>query len=206
MLALALVLLGACGSAESSVHGSRHEGEHEEPAASSAGRVTVGAEVARAELQPVGGTSTRGSAVLREVGSTDVQVELSVRGLPKDPKATYYAQAHEGSCLDKPSNKENGAAGFALAFLRLDRLLAEGEEQAHGGHERGIPDEPSGSIEQPVSFDASADGTASVTSLLTGVNPDRFASGGAKYVHVHASGSKEEEIACGDLTITSRGS
>ena len=165
--------------------------------------MTVGAVVAKAELKPVGDSDTSGSAVLKGVGATDVQVELSVRGLPRDPKATYYAQAHEGSCLDEPSNKQNGAAGIALAFLRLDRLLAEGEEQAHGRHERGVPDEPPGSIEQPVSFDASAAGTASVTSLLMGVNPDRFASGGAKYLHVHASGSRAEEIACGDLTVTS---
>ena len=36
--------------------------------------------------------------------------------------------------------------------------------EAHGGHEHGIPEVPFGSIEQPISFGASADGTSSVTS------------------------------------------
>jgi hypothetical protein len=81
-----------------------------------------------------------------------------------------------------------------LALVRLDRLLgtrpilaeAFSGEQAHGGDEPGIPEEPLGSIEQPVSFRASDGGTAFVTSLLEGVPPERLRSGVPEYVHLHA--------------------
>ena len=72
--------------------------------------------------------------------------------------------------------------------------------QAHGGHEHGIPEAPFGSIEQPISFGASADGTSSVTSLLEGVEAKRLASGNPEYVHLHGVGSEDPpELACGDL-------
>ena len=180
----------------------------------SSGGTPVGPAFARAELEPVGDSGTHGTAVFKGVGSADVQVELDISGLPtKDPDATYYAQVHEGSCSDEPAgegHEEHGDAGTgpALALLRFDRFLTEGAPlakaaplQAHGGAEPGVPEEPPGSIEQPVSFGASTpDGGAFVTSLLDGVGPRRLASG-AKYVHVHAVRPEgaPEELACGDL-------
>ena len=74
--------------------------------------------------------------------------------------------------------------------------------QAHGGHKHGIPEEPPGSIEQPVSFGASPDGTASVVSLLEGVAPERLTSGASEYIHLHGVGSEDApELACGDLVV-----
>jgi hypothetical protein len=80
--------------------------------------------------------------------------------------------------------------------------------QAHGGHEHGIPEEPSGSIEQPVSFGASPDGTAPVISLLEGVKANRLTSGAPEYILLHAVSSEDaSELACGDLVVAgSRGS
>jgi hypothetical protein len=135
------------------------------------------------------------------------------RGLPTGaPDAAYYAQVHEGSCSDERggeghAKEERGAGpGPALAFLGLDRPAGEVPGlEAHGGHEHGIPEAPSGSLEQPVSFGASADGTSSVTSLLENVEARRLTSGGPEYVHLHAVGSEDApELACGDLVGASR--
>jgi hypothetical protein len=77
--------------------------------------------------------------------------------------------------------------------------------EAHGGHEHGIPEVPFGSIEQPISFSASADGTSSVSSLLEGVEAKRLTSGDPEYVHLHGVGSEDApELACGDLVGASR--
>ena len=142
-----------------------------------------------------------------------VQVELDVSGLPTGaPEAAYYAQVHEGSCSDERggeghAKEERGAGpGPALAFVGLDRPADKVPGlEAHGGHEHGIPEAPSGSLEQPVSFGASADGTSSVTSLLENVEARRLTSGGPEYVHLHAVGSKDApELACGDLVGASR--
>jgi hypothetical protein len=169
----------------------------------------------------VGGSGTHGTAVFKGVGPTDVQVELDISGLStKDPDATYYAQVHEGSCSSEPSDEgheEHGAGtGPALALVRFDRLLANGTLlakgtglQAHGGEEPGIPEEPPGSIEQPVSFSASSpDGSAFVSSLLEGVAPERLTSGSPKYIHVHAVRPEgaPEELSCGDLKATKESS
>ena len=88
----------------------------------------------------------------------------------------------------------------------LDRLVAKTPGlEAHGGHEHAIPEVPFGSIEQPISFGASADGTSSVTSLLEGVEAKRLTSGDPEYVHLHGVGSEDApELACGDLVGASR--
>ena len=119
---------------------------------------------------------------------------------------------HEGSCSDERGGEghekeEHGAGpGSALAFVGLDRPAGKVPGlEAHGGHEHGIPEAPSGSLEQPVSFGASADGTSSVTSLLENVEARRLTSGGPEYVHLHAVGSEDApELACGDLVGASR--
>ena len=179
---------------------------------SAEGGVTVGEKIAQAELKSVGDSGTSGTAVLKEVGNLGIQVELDVLGLPtKDPNAAYYAQVHEGSCSDERRGEEHeeeyGAGpGPALALVRLDQLVAKTPGlEAHGGHEHGIPEVPFGSIEQPISFGASADGTSSVTSLLEGVEAKRLTSGGPEYVHLHGVGSEDApELACGDLVGASR--
>ncbi len=179
---------------------------------SAEGGVTVGEKIAQAELKSVGDSGTSGTAVLKEVGNLGIQVELDVLGLPtKDPNAAYYAQVHEGSCSDErrgEEHEEEYGAGLdpALALVRLDQLVAKTPGlEAHGGHEHGIPEVPFGSIEQPISFGASADGTSSVTSLLEGVEAKRLTSGGPEYVHLHSVGSEDApELACGDLVGASR--
>jgi hypothetical protein len=198
---VAFAVLYGCGQASSSV----------ERQGKKAG-VTVGEKLAQAELEPVGDSGTSGTAVFKEVGNLGIQVELDVLGLPtKDPNATYYAQVHDGSCSDEQESeeheKEYGAGlGPALALVRLDQLLAKTPGlEAHGGHEHGIPEVPFGSIEQPVSFGASADGTSSVTSLLEGVEAKRLTSGDPAYVHLHGVGSEDApELACGDLVGAGR--
>ena len=160
----------------------------------------------------VGDSGTSGTAVFKEVGNLGIQVELDVSGLQtKDPDAAYYAQVHEGSCSDEQRGEEHeeeyGAGpGAALALVKLDQLVAKTPGlEAHGGHEHGIPEVPFGSIEQPISFGASADGTSSVTSLLEGVEAKRLTSGDPEYVHLHGVGSEDAaELACGDLVEASR--
>ena len=179
---------------------------------SAEGGVTVGKKIAQAELKSVGDSGTSGTAVFKEVGNLGIQVELDVLGLPtKDPNAAYYAQVHEGSCSDERSDEEHeeeyGAGpGPVLALVRLEQLVGKTPGlEAHGGHEHGIPDVPFGSIEQPISFRASADGTSSVTSLLEGVEAKRLTSGDPEYVHLHGVGSEDApELACGDLVEGSR--
>jgi hypothetical protein len=201
---VAFAILYGCGQASSSV----------ERQGKKAG-VTVGEKIAQAELEPVDDSGTSGTAVFKGVGNLGIQVELDVLGLPaEDPNATYYAQVHEGSCSDERGSEEHekvhdAGPGLALAFVRLDSLVAKTPGvEAHGGHEHGIPEVPFGSIEQPISFVASADGTSSVTSLLEGVEAKRLTSGDPEYVHLHGVGSEDSpELACGDLVVAaSRGS
>jgi hypothetical protein len=222
---IALLLLGCAavgkgGSLNDAKGGGDGEGRASQTTTSSSppsGGTPVGPAFAEAELEPVGDSGTHGTAVFKGVGPTDVQVELDISGLPtKDPDATYYAQVHEGSCSDEPSDEghgEHGAGtGPALALVRFDRFLAKGTLpakatglQAHGGEEPGIPEEPPGSIEQPVTFVASSpEGSAFVSSLLEGVGSRRLTSGGGEYVHVHAVRPEgaPEELACGDLKAT----
>jgi hypothetical protein len=221
----AFALLYGCGQASSSVdkqekkRGVEQANKTEapqpapepttQPRASSEDGVTVGEAIAEAGLRPVGDSGTRGTVVFKEVGNLGVQVELDVSGLPtKNSNADYYAQVHEGSCSDERTGeeheKEHNASSFGLplALVRFDHLLAKvpGVE-AHGGHEHGIPEVPPGSIDQPISFGASADGSASVSSLLEGVEAKRLTSGGPEYIHLHAVDSEDvpEELACGDL-------
>ena len=173
---------------------------------------TVGEKIARAELKPVGDSGTSGTAVLKEVGNLGIQVELDVLGLPtKDPNEAYYAQVHGGYCSDERRGEEHeeeyaAGPGPVLALVRLDHLVAKMRGLvAHAGHEHGIPEVPFGSIEQPISFGASADGTSSVTSLLEGVEAKRLTSGDPEYVHLHGVGSEDAaELACGDLVGASR--
>ncbi len=230
LLALAaFAVLYGCGQTSSSVEkqekkaGAEHADRTEtprptrdpttQPGDPAEGGVAVGAAIARAELEPAGGSGTSGTAVLKEVGYLGVQVELDVSGLPTGaPDAAYYAQVHEGSCSDARGGEghekeEHGAGpGPALAFVGLDRPAGQVPGlEAHGGHEHGIPEAPSGSLEQPVSFGASADGTSSVTSLLENVEAGRLTSGGPEYVHLHAVGPEDApELACGDLIGASR--
>ena len=224
LMVLATLLYG-CGQASSSVEkqeknrGAEQADKAEEPkpapepttqpSASSEAGVPVGKAIAEAELRPVGDSGTRGTVVFEEVGGLGVQVDLNVSGLPaKNSNAVYYAQVHEGSCSDERTGEEHeeehnaSSFGLPLALVRLDHLLAKGPGlEAHGGREPGIPEVPFGSIEQPLSFGASADGTASVSSLLEGVEAKRLTSGGPEYIHLHAVDTEDapEELACADL-------
>jgi hypothetical protein len=212
-VALSCALLGGCGTAGSAPgHAEPQEDSGAPSTTSDSGGTTVGPVAAEAKLRPVGDSDTSGTVVFKEVGNLGIQVELDVSGLPtKDPNAAYYAQVHEGSCSEEQTgqgdNEEHAASSSfspALALVSFNRLLAKMPGlEAHGGHEPGIPEEPPGSIEQPISFSASADGSASVSSLLEGVEANRLTSGAPEYIHLHAVGSEdaleEEELACGDL-------
>lgn len=220
LVLIAFAVLCACGQANSRVEKQGKKTDASQPTpglttqsgASAEGAVTVGEKLAQADLEPVGDSGTSGTAVFKEVGDLGIQVELDVLGLPaKDPNAAYYAQVYEGSCSDERSGEEHeveyGAGpGPALALVRLDLLVARTPRlEAHGGHEHGIPEVPFGSIEQPISFSASADGTSSVTSLLEGVEAKRLTSGDPEYVHLHGVGSGDApELACGDLVAAGR--
>ena len=208
LVLVSIALLYGCGQANSSVEkqGKEARAERDE------GGVTVGEKIAQAELESVGDSGTSGTAVFKEVGNLGIQVELDVLGLPaKDPNATYYAQVHEGSCSDErrgeKHEEEHGAGpGPALALVKLDQMVHRIPGLvAHGGHEHGIPEAPFGSIEQPITFSPSADGTSSVTSLLEGVEAKRLTSGEPEYVHLHGGESENApELACGDLVGASR--
>jgi hypothetical protein len=201
---------GAVGGAPERAEPDEDSGAPTTAASSPEGGTTVGAAVAEAYIKPVGDPGTRGKAIFKKVGNLGVQVELEVSGLPtKDPDAAYYAQLHEGSCSDERTEDEHeeehsaSAFGPTLALVRFDHPLAKAPGlEAHGGHEPGLPEVPPGSLEQPISFGASADGSASVATLLEGVAPERLASGGPEYIHLHAAGSEdapEKELACGDV-------
>jgi hypothetical protein len=231
LLALAaFAVLYGCGQASSSVEkqenkaGVERANKLEEalqptpdlttlPSASAEGGVTVvGEAIAEAELRPVSHSSTSGTAVFKEVGHLGIQVELDVSGLPtKNSGAAYYAQVHEGSCSDErrsEGHEEEHSVGLgsALVLVRFDRLVAKGSgAQAHGGHVHGSPEVPPDSIEQPIEFFASADRTASVSSLLEGVEPKRLMSGPPEYVHLHGVDSDDSpQLACGDVVGASR--
>src|SRR5829696_2706552 len=159
----ALLLLGCAATSKGGTSNGANSPTTPSPPS---GGTPVGPVFAKAELEPVGDSGTRGTAVFKRVGPTDVQVELDISGLPtKDPDATYYAQVHEGSCSDESpgeEHEEHGSAGSdpALALVSFDRFSEQGALalakaaglQAHGGEELGVPEEPPGSIEQPVSF------------------------------------------------------
>jgi hypothetical protein len=231
LVLVALAILYGCGQASSSVErqGKKSGAERADmteasPRApelttrssdSAEGGVTVGKKIAQAELKSVGDSGTSGTVVFKEVGNLGIQVELDILGLPpKDTNVAYYAQIHEGSCSDERRGEEHeeeeydAGLGPALALVRLDQLVGTTPGlEAHGGHEHGIPEVPFGSLEQPISFGASADGTSSVTSLLEGVEAKRLTSGAPEYVHLHGVGSEDApELACGDLMeASSRG-
>jgi hypothetical protein len=213
----ALLVLGCAATSKGESSNGANSPNTSSPSSGGTPGTPVGPAFAKAELEPVGDSGTRGTAVFKRVGPADVQVELDISGLPtNEPDATYYAQVHEGFCSDEPADEgheEHGSAGTgpALALVSFGRSSAEGALalakaaglQAHGGEEPSVPEEPPGSIEQPVSFGASSPegGTAFVTSLLEGVGSRRLTSGGPKYVHVHAVRPEgaPEELACGDL-------
>jgi hypothetical protein len=213
VVALFCVLLcgcGAVGGAPEHAEPDEDSGAPTTAASSSEGGTTVGVAVAEAYMKPVGDSGTRGKAIFKKVGNLGVQVELEVSGLPtKNPEAAYYAQLHEGSCSDEQTEDEHeeehsaSAFGPTLAIVRFAPLIAKAPGlKAHGGHEPGIPEVPPGRIEQPISFGASVDGSASVTTLLEGVAPERLTSGGPEYIHLHAAGSEDapkKELACGDV-------
>ena len=176
------------------------------PSAASAGGAAVGEAFAEAELEPVGDSGVSGTAVFKEVGSLGVQVELEVSGLPapgnSDEPKPYFAQVHGGSCSEVPRgdgqqpeddhgddhrghDHEHGGGGPSLALVHLDRFLGAAPEYAdHGEYEDPPADGLPGNIDAPLSLAASADGTAAVTTLLEGVEPEELTSGGPKYVDV----------------------
>ncbi len=228
----AFTVLHGCGQASSPAERQERDVGVEEPEASSppaskpttpsadsdGGSTPVGDAFAEAELRPVGDSAVSGNVVFKEVGSLGVQVEFEVSGLPapgnpEEPKP-YFAQVHEGSCSEVPRGDdhhghehEHGLGGpTTLALVRLDRFLGAKPEHAdHPEYEDPPADELRGNVDTPLSLAASHDGTAAVTSLLEGVEPEELSSGRAKYVDLRApSHDLDPEhwpaLACADLS------
>jgi len=74
---------------------------------------------------------------------------------------------------------------------------------AHAEYEDPPADELPGNVDKPLSFSASADGTAFVTSLLEGVEPEQLTSGSPKYMDLrdpsHDAPEHWPALACADL-------
>jgi hypothetical protein len=190
------------------------------PSANSDGGTTVGDAFAEAELRPVGDSGVTGNVVFKEVGSLGVQVELEVSGLPapgnpEEPKP-YFAQVHQGSCSEVPRGgdqkhgedhgHEHGGGTPSLALVRLDRFLGATPEYAdHPAYASPPADELRGDLDVPFSVGASSDGTAAVTSLLEGVEPEQLSSGRPKYVDLRTPShdlapEHWPALACADLS------
>ena len=201
---LSLVLSGCTGFGDTS-SGASESRETSRATTPSDGGTTVGDVAAEIELKPVGDSGTSGTVIFRKVGTLGVQTELRVSGLPK-AGSVYYAQIHEGECKDlgaggHEDKEEYGAVGPSLALVRFDELIVKAAEYAHGGHDEDRPeDELPGNIDQPITIQGSADGTAAVVSLLEGVALERIFSGEPKYFDLHAANSEDAPtLACADL-------
>jgi hypothetical protein len=221
-----LAVVYGCGQASSPAERHERAAGAQEAAAESAtpsaeGTTTVGPVFAKVDLEPVGDSATRATAVFKEVGDLGVQVELAASGLPK-PGAEYFSQIHEGSCAgvqgqeeeeeeggdhrhehDGDHDHQHGGVGPAVALIRLNSILAEAPEQANGGHDHsGAPaDELPGNIDYPLVFSSSTDGGAFVGTLLEGVAPEEVVSGKPKYIDVHPSDSEDSRtLSCADLS------
>jgi hypothetical protein len=216
----ALAVLYGCGQASSPAERQEQAAGAEKAAAeaatSSAGGTAVGPVFAKVDLEPVGDSTTRGTAVFKKVGNLGVQVELAASGLPK-PRANYFSQIHEGTCTgareqegggdhrherDGDHDRKHGWVGPAMALIRLDTLLGKAPEQAHGGHDHNAPaDELPGNIDNPIGLSSSPDGSAFATTLLEGVAPEEVVSGKPKYIDLHPSESGDSRtLACADLS------
>lgn len=193
------------------------------PSANPGGGTTVGGAFAEADLSPVGRSGVSGDAVFKEVGSLGVQIEIEITGLPapgnpEEPE-TYFAQVHEGSCSEAPrgdgrehgenhgdDHHQHGGGGPSLALVRLDRFFGATPEYAdHAEYEDPPADGLPGNVDRPLSLGASADGTAAVSSLLEGVEPEELTAGGPKYVDLRAPSDDLAPdawpaLACADLS------
>jgi hypothetical protein len=227
VLAAFTILLYACDQASSPAE--RQEGDVgvEEPEASSPPAdsdvgTPVGDAFAEAELRPVGGSGVSGNVLFKEAGYRTVVVELEVSGLPapgdREEPQPYFAQVHEGSCSEVPrggehehgedhgDDHEHGGGAPSLALVRLDRFWGPTPEYAdHPAYASPPADDLPGNVDTPVSVVASADGTAWVTSLLDGVEPEQLSSGSPKYVDVRAprhdlAPERWPALACADLS------
>jgi hypothetical protein len=215
-----LAVLYGCGQASSPAERQEQPAGTEKAAAEattpSGGGTTVGPVFAEVDLEPVGDSSTRGTAVFKKVGDLGVQVELAAADLPK-PRAGYFSQIHEGSCAGAREQEEggehrheqardhdhdHGGLGTAVALVRLNTLLAKALELAHGGHDHSAPaDKLPGNIDYPIEVLSSTEGTAFVTTLLEGVAPEEVVSEEPKYIDLHPSGSWDSRtLACADLS------
>ena len=169
----------------------------EGPTAPSRGEGTIGRGRVEATLSPVGDSDTKGDIVLQEVDNLGLQVEVRVLGLPEKPGSAYYAQIHEGECVGDVGESVVGVE--AVAMLRPGKMIAMAGEFAHGGEE-GPTDRLPGNVDQPITVLGSADGTASVTSLLSDVSLDDVLAEKPMYLDLHAADTREAPtLACATL-------
>jgi putative copper export protein len=155
---------------------------------------TKDVEVLEVELDPVGDSVTSGTATFRERFG-GVELTLEAAGLPK-PGASYFSQIHEGACGSGQQGRDAGpeyaevSRSASPVMVRFELLSSKGPEYAHGG---GHPDADAGMM-------SSDDGTAAVVTQLEDYKTvDELLSGGPKYIDIHASGSGDPTIACGEI-------
>ena len=132
---------------------------------------------AEVDLQPEGGSGTRGTATFSKAKGGGVKVVLKVTGLPKSTKM-YLAHIHPGTCAE-----EEGGGGA---------------EHGHSHHMQGATEE----IEYPLTpLEPNAQGDGTSTTVLHHVTLEGLLSGEPKHVNVHKPGSGEPPpVTCADLS------
>jgi hypothetical protein len=131
---------------------------------------------AEVDLQPEGGSGTRGTATFSKAKGRGVKVVLKVTGLPKSEKM-YLAHIHPGTCAEE----EGGGA-----------------EHGPSHHEHGTSEE----IEYPLTpVEPNAQGDGTSTTVVHNVTLEGLLSGEPKHVNVHKPGSGEPPpVTCADLS------
>ncbi len=151
-------------------------------------------EVIGVGLDPVGDSVTSGTATFRE-RDAGLELTLEVSGLPK-PGAEYFGEIHEGDCENgrqggEPGSEFADASRPAPVTVRFELLSAGSTDYAHGKEAHQHAD---------VSLIGSADGTGQVVTLVQDYRTiDELLSGGPKYLDLHAPGSGDPSIACGEI-------
>jgi hypothetical protein len=131
---------------------------------------------AEVNLQPEGGSGTRGTATFSKAKGGGVKVVLTVRGLPGSG-TMYLAHIHPGTCAE-----EEG----------------DGGEHGHSHHQEHGASEEIGYPLTPIEPDAEGNGTSKT--VLHHVTLEGLLSGEPKLVNVHRPGPGEPPpVACANL-------
>jgi hypothetical protein len=139
---------------------------------------------AEVDLQPEGGSGTRGTATFSQAKGGGVKVVLKVGGLPGSG-TMYLAHIHPGTCAE-----EEGAGA--------EHGHPHHDEHGHSHHqEHGASEE----IEYPLRpLEPNAQGDGTSTTVLHHVTLEGLLSGEPKHVNVHEPGPGEPPpVTCANL-------